>query len=481
MNSFTHLASPVSKGSLLVQGYGKRGGRLLNAVCILALLVMMGCTEGEEAANAPGGGPGGMGARSVPSIEVVQAQRGSLPLEERLVGIVKADNQVEIYPEITAPVTAVHVQSGQVVEKGQALVSLEARQFQEQLNQAQASLRISQADARQAEARLRELSLQFERTESLAEKELVSELDLETQRAQMDAAAASYERTQAQVDQAKATVQERQANLARTVIRAPISGRIGQRNVEIGMRVNGNTQIFTIGNLDNVRVEASLTESMLNYIQEGQNARISSELMGDSAIVMPVSRISPFLEAGSFSTTAEIDVSNAGGLLKPGMFVSVDVFYGESEQATVVPNSALYEDPRSGALGVYVATSLGVEMPPFEPASEEDIAPYSEPTPIQFFEVEVVAPGHDLSGISGIEDGAWVVTLGQQLLNGPSPQARARATTWDRLITLQNLQREDLLKQFLEKQQQLAKSGKIMGDVSLTERETKNATVSAAG
>ena len=44
------------------------------------------------------------------------------------------------------------------------------------------------------------------------------------------------------------------------------------------------------------------------YIKEGQNARISSELIGDSAIVMPVSRISPFLEAGSFSTTAEIDM-----------------------------------------------------------------------------------------------------------------------------------------------------------------------------
>lgn len=453
----------------------------MSAVCVLAFLLITGCGEEEQASTAQGGRPGGPGAKTVPSIEVVQAQRGSLPLEERLVGIVKADNQVEIYSEITAPVTVVHVQSGEEVQKGQALVSLEARQFEEQLKQAQASLRINQADARQAEARLRELSLQFERTESLAEKELVSELDLETQRAQVDAAAASYERTQAQVDQAEATVQESQATLARTVIRAPISGRIGQRNVEVGMRVNGNAQIFTIGNLENVRIEASLTESMLNYIQEGQNARISSELMGDSAIVRPVSRISPFLEAGSFSTTAEIDVPNAGGVLKPGMFVSVDVFYGESEQATVVPNSALYEDPSSGAIGVYVATSLGVEMPPFEPASEEDIAPYSEPTPVKFFEVEVIAPGHDLSGVSGIDEGAWVVTLGQQLLNGPSPEARARATTWDRLITLQNLQREDLLKQFLEKQQQLAKSGKIMGDVSLNDRETKSASVSAAG
>ena len=456
-------------------------GALLRSAGICMLVFLVACSSDEQVANGPGGGPGGPGSGSVPSVEVVQAQLGSLPLEERLVGIVMADNQVEIYPEITAPVIEVHVQSGDVVSKGQALVSLEARQFQEQLNQAQASLRINEADSRQAEARLRELKLQFERTESLAEKELVSELELETQRAQVDAAAASYERTMAQVEQANATIQERRAALARTVIRAPISGRIGQRNVEVGMRVSGNTQIFTIGNLDNVRVEASLTESMLNYIKEGQNARISSELMSDSAIVMPVSRISPFLEAGSFSTTAEIDVPNPGGVLKPGMFVTVDVFYGESQQATVIPNSALYEDPSSGALGVFVATSLGLETPAFEPESDEETAPYTEPTPVKFFEVDVIAPGHDLSGISGIDDNAWVVTLGQQLLNGTSPQARVRATTWNRLISLQNLQREDLLKQFLEKQQRLAKTGKIMGDVLQKRDSSQSSGFTEAG
>ena len=460
---------------------GVNRGILMQRVAMIAMLSLVACSSDEEAGNGPGGRGGMQGPQSIPSVEVVQAQRGALPLEERLIGIVKADNQVEIYPEITAPVVEVHVQSGDVVQKGQALISLEARQFREQLNQAEASLRINEADARQAEARLRELTLQFERTESLAEKQLVSELDLETQRAQVDAAAASFERAEAQVEQAKATIQERQATLARTVIRAPISGQIGQRNVEVGMRVNGNTQIFTIGNLSKVRIEASLTESMLAHIKEGQNARISSELMGDSVVVVPVSRISPFLEAGSFSTTAEIDVPNQGGLMKPGMFVSVDVFYGESQQATIIPNSALYEDPNSGAIGVYVATSLGLETPAFEPESDDDTAPYTEPTPIKFFEIDVVAEGHDLSGISGIDDNAWVVTLGQQLLNGPSPQARVRATTWNRLITLQNLQREDLLKQFLEKQQNLAKSGKIMGDVLLKKDDSEAANLNSAG
>lgn len=404
-------------------------------------------------------GRGGRGASVIPAVEAVQAQLGSLPLEERLVGIVKADNQVEIYPELTAPVANVHVQNGEFVDRGQRLVSLESRQFEEQHKQALASKRIAEADARQAEARLRELTLQLERTESLAEKELVSDLDLETQRAQTDAARASFERAQAQVEQAAATVEERQTNLARTVIRAPISGTVGQRNAEIGMRANNNTQLFTIGNLDNVRVEVALTERMLSYIEVGQNARISSESFPDTSIVHPLSRISPFLEDVSFSTTGEIDLTNPAGLLKPGMFVNVDVYYGESRQATIIPNSALYEDPNSGAMGVFVATSLGLEIPVAEQTSADDLAPLSEPTPIEFVEIDIVAEGHDLTGISGINENAWVITLGQHLLRGEKTQARVRVTAWDRLIAMQNLKREDLLEQFLEKQQEMARLG----------------------
>ena len=439
---------------------------LLVTFAVLAtVLALAGCGEGDAGSAGPGGpgGPGGFGGFGgpavIPAVEVVQAQLGSLPLEERLVGIVKADNQVEIYPELTAPIAEVPVQTGDLVRQGQVLVRLEARQFREQLNQATASFRIAEADAKQAEARLRELTLQFERTETLAAKELVSVLDLETQRAQVDAARASFERTQAQVDQARATVQERETNLARTEIRAPISGRIGQRSAEVGMRANGNVPLFIIGNLDNVRVEISLTENMLAYISAGQTTRISSEGWTDTSIVRLLSRISPFLEAVSFSTTAEIDVPNAGGLFKPGMFVNVDVYYGESEQATIVPMSALYEDPASGQVGIFVATTLGVEIPVDLPGSDDEKMPLTEPTPFEFRQVEVLAEGHDLAGVAGIDPNAWVVTLGQHLLRGEKPQARVRATTWKRLIALQNLKREDLLEQFLEKQQRMAKSG----------------------
>lgn len=435
----------------------------------LSLIVVAGCGGGESGQTAqqgrPGGGPPGGGmfrsAPTTPAVEVVQAQYGGLPLEERLVGIVKADNQVEIYPEITAPVSQVLVQNGEKVERGQALVRLEARQFQEQLNQAKASLDIAKADAQQSEARLRQIELQFERTKQLADKELISDLELETEEAQVQTARAQLDRSKAQVNQAQATVEEREENLRRTVIRAPISGTVGQRDAEVGMRANTNTRLFIIGNFGKVRVEVDLTERMLGYIQQGQRARITGENLPDTVLVGMVSRISPFLEAGSFSTTAELDLTNEGNLLKPGMFLTVDVFYGESEQATIVPNSALYENPTTGATGVFVAASLGLEIPPALPENDEDVAPLSEPTPITFKEINVLAAGRDMAGVDGIEEGEWVITIGQNMLLGRDVEARVRVTTWNRLIALQNLQREDLLKQFLEKQQKMANTGAL--------------------
>ena len=86
----------------------------------------------------------------------------------------------------------------------------------------------------------------------------------------MRAARASYERAEAQVAQAEASIQESEGVLGQTVARAPISGRVGQRNAEVGMRVDGSTRLFTIGRLDEVRVEVPVTQEMIARFQEGQ-------------------------------------------------------------------------------------------------------------------------------------------------------------------------------------------------------------------
>lgn len=415
-----------------------------------------------SACSQSDGMPQGRDAATIPAVEVIQARYGSLPLEERLSGTVRAENQVIIYPEIAAPIVRVAVENGDFVRENAPLVYLRDTQFHEQLRQDEAALQIAQAEARRAEATLRELRTRLERARQLAEKQFQSAQELETLQAQVDGAEATHDQALGRIAQAEATVEEQREALRRTVVRAPISGHVGQRNAEMGMRVDTGTPLFVIGNFDVVRVEVAITDEMVGRIEKGQTALITVESPEERRIQANVSRISPFLEAGSYSAEAQIDVPNRDGVLRPGMFVTVDVFYGESEQATLLPASTLYEDPNTGALGVFVATSLNTETPLREPDAydPDDPPPFTEPTPMTFREVDVLARGRGLVGVNGVQDGDWVVTVGQNLLSGRGQErvdARARPMTWDRVGVLQDLQDQDLLRQFMEKQQRLAR------------------------
>jgi HlyD family secretion protein len=416
-------------------------------IALLAALALAGCYRGRGS-EAEGREPA-----VTPAVEAVEARSGRLPLEERLSGVVKAENHVTIRPEIAAPIAEVFVRSGEAVRRGQPLVRLRQDTLKDQFRQAEAQVRLEEAAAKAARARVAELRAQVVRARQLGLQQLVSRLEVEMLEAQMAAAEASADQADAQVAQARATVQERRSAVAKTLVRAPVTGRVGQRNAEIGMMAETSTVLFEIGNLDRVIVEVPLTGEMLRHVKEGQVALIHSPAPDGEAIRARVSRISPFLAAGSFTTIGEIDVANPDGRLRPGLFVTVDVLYGESDAATLVPVSALYEDPRTGVRGVYVVAPGAAA----DAATADGLS--AQPLPVALRAVDVLAEGRATVGVRGLQPGEWVVTVGQHLLAAaPDATARVRRTTWERVLDLQGLQREDLLRGFLEKQQHLART-----------------------
>ena len=147
--------------------------------------------------------------------------------------------------------------------------------------------------------------------------------------------------------------------------------------------------------------------------------------------------------------------------LRPGMFVTVRVLYGASQQATLVPASAVWEDPASGEPTVFVVEEAGGLEAPNDASTE--IPGLSRRVAVR--PVVVLAEGRGQVGLDGVKPGEWVVTLGQHLLHQAlqasgtrETTARVRATTWERVLGLQSLQREDLLEGFLDKQQRLARA-----------------------
>lgn len=416
-----------------------------------AALILIGtaCSSPDQG----GAGAGGWGAPGgVPSVEAVQAQFGSLPLEERLSGVVRAKNQIDVYPRVSAPIERVLVNSGDAVTKGQVLVQLRDVELRERVKQAEANHRISEARRKQVEAALNEVEARARRVRALAEKDLSSDLELESLEAQVASAQANLELAKAQKEQSLASLEEQRSLLDQTTIRAPIAGTVGQRNAEVGMQVSPANRLFVLGDLAEGVVTVSLTERMLGYISEGQTVRIFSDMFPDTALTASLSRISPFLRGTSFSTVAEIDVPNTGNLLIPGMFVTVDVFYGESDQATLLPLSAIYQHPRTGIIGVYRAPEYGLEVEPAELSDDPSQIPISQPTRMEFVPVTVIAKGRESAGVTGLSSGDWVVTIGQNLLVGNDREARIRPTKWNRILRMQQLRTEDLIDQVMEAQ-----------------------------
>jgi len=403
---------------------------------------------------------------ATPLVEALPARFGSLPIEETVSGVVRARNQVAIRAEIEARVMEVAVRSGEAVERGQLLVRLDPTEPRERLRQAEADVRLVEASAVAARARKVELETRVARMRSLAEEALVSAQELETLEAQLDAVAAAADEAQARVDQARAVVEERRSALAKSEVRAPVTGHLGERRVEVGMLVDPATVLFVIGDLGELIVEVTLTEAMLDTVRQGQSVVIEPRGAGEP-VEAAISRISPFLAAQSFTTIGEIDVDNGEGRLRPGMFVNVRILVGESRSGVLVPVAALWEDPTSGERGVFsVEETEGLAEPSGATGERTEGA-----RRVAFRPVRVLAEGGGVAGIEGVEEGSWVVTVGQHLIatQAESPQAgpeagsastavavRVRPVSWQRVRDLQNLQDEDLLEGFLDRQRKVA-------------------------
>lgn len=397
-------------------------------------LALTACSKEEESSRRGG-------SSYTPTVEVIETVTGSLPLEERLTGVVRAQNQAEIFPEISSVITEVMVNSGDAVVEGQPLVRLRDREAREQLRQAEAGLEIADAQVRQAQADVRRLQVRLSRMETLAEQNLESELELEQLRAEVESSEASLALAEAQRSQAASAVEERKNQLDLTVIKAPTDGFVGRRSAERGQAVNSSTRLMEVGDTRRMRITLSLTERMLSYIEAGQTVNIMSDSFGGEVIQTSLSRISPFLNPVSNTTQAEIELDNPDGLLRPGMFVSLDILYGESEQAVLIPNNALFTNPNDGRRGVYIASRDGLP----EEVLVGDQGGITEPTPVSFVPVEIIAQGRQVSGVSGIQSGDLVVTLGQNLISGGREEARVRIIEWERMLELQELQNRDLL------------------------------------
>jgi len=196
-------------------------------------------------------------------------------------GKIQPAKDVKISPYISGEVVELFVKEGEFVKKGQPLAKIDPEIYisayektEAALNTAQANEANSKARLVQSESQFNKATLDFERTKTLFEKDVVSQADFdaaksafEVAKADVTAAKESYKSSQFQVSSAKASLRESRENLDRTTIFAPNDGTVSSLNVQVGERVTGastfsaGTEIMRIANLDVLEVNVEVNEN----------------------------------------------------------------------------------------------------------------------------------------------------------------------------------------------------------------------------
>lgn len=169
---------------------------------------------------------------------------------------------------------------------------------------------------------------------------------IETAKAQVRTAQATLAQAEAAVNALEKQVEQAKKSLSDTLVKAPISGYIAEKNVEIGEYVSPNNKIATITRTTFLRIKIDVPEQDVGLVQVGQIVSLQTNSYPDKTFAGRIVRISPSLNPTSRILMAEAEVENSSGLLKPGQFASVRIRKLQPRRAVMIPVSAVRNDGR---------------------------------------------------------------------------------------------------------------------------------------
>ena len=246
-------------------------------------------------------------------IEVTEVSERRWAQSIQTVGSVRAINGVDVANEIAGVVDALEFESGQTVEAGDVLIRIEAETDEAAL------------ETREAESRL--ALQQFERFSDLINQNAVSQAD--------------FDEAQANYEAAEARVHEQRALLDKKTIRAPFSGVLGLRQVDLGEYLAVGTPIVGINMLDPIQVDFTISERDLNRVAVGDRVEVTVAAFADQRFDGEVQAIDSSVLPASRTVRVRAILPNPDQLLRPGMFAKVRTVRDEIMTVLTVPRTAI--------------------------------------------------------------------------------------------------------------------------------------------
>lgn len=296
------------------------------------------------------------------------------------VGSTRAEKGADLSPQVAGIVKAIHFRSGQKVDQGTPLVELEDADDVAHLHALEATTALAQ--------------LNYNRDSSLLKNNTVSQQTVDT------------DLTTLKNDQAQ--VAQQQALVGYKSIRAPFSGRLGIRQVDLGQYIAPGTPVVTLQQLDPIFVDFYLPQQDLAKIKIGQAVTAKVDTYPDLTFAGKVVAINPLVNGASRNVQVRATFQNPGEKLLPGMFATVDVEVGAPKDYATLPKTAIYYNAYGDI--AYLVEDDGKD----KTGRERKVAH-------QVFVKTGQTRGDQVAVLDGIKPGDVVVTAGQNKLHNGSP------------------------------------------------------------
>ena len=336
-------------------------------ITVACITVLTSCGHETKAASDPPATP--VQVRTPAVVERHESVSAS--------GSVEGSETADVAFQVGGRVVRVLVEEGQHVSKGQLLAEIEPTDYRNAFNAATAQKEAAQSISERAEAGLRKQELEqaridferwadeYKRMKFLVERNSLPPNDFQKIEAAYNASRERYEMAKegtrkedrataaAQVNAAGAQASEERKRLDDTRLVAPISGNIAMRRVDAGQTVAAAIPVFTIAQLNPVKVRVGVPEAEIAKVRQGATADITAPSLGGRSFAGKVAIIGVASEPTSRTYTVKILVPNPGPVLLSGMVAEARIYGPAKLKSLTIPGEAVAPDPQ-GAPMVFV-------------------------------------------------------------------------------------------------------------------------------
>lgn len=359
---------------------------------LFSLLLIFQACGGNSDFSPPGGGnsqnPG-------TSVETITATQSDISQQIKSYGNIRAQEIIEVTPQVSNRVTQINVDLGDTVQQGDVLAKIYDAQYRDQYEQAKSSLEQSRTSY------VRD-SLQFQRQKELYEKDLISGTEYEE-------AQAAFESSKAQFQSSRASLTESRENLNNTEITSPAYGVILSRNISEGDIASTGEIVFEIANLIGYQVRVYLPLEEWRNVAIGQpvDFRLSNE--SDISSRGRVTQISPQLDPTTGLGEVVISLTKDSQSIFQGVLVEAIINVETRNNAIVIPRSALIEN---------VQTLIEPESNTIQLERNYSVFVVKDDTLAIQNELELgIEEGDRIEILEGVEPGDQIVITGQNELS----------------------------------------------------------------